>query len=100
MEYYRCPTPDLHRELERRGYHPSGSPDELAEKLQQDDEHRSTAATTVATNPVSPKSLPKWRLLPESGMTAPITLLVNECKLSLFLSPFPITDPQASSTGP
>lgn len=48
-DYYHCTPQELWQEVERRGYRPLGSHDELSEGLTRDDHVRGTGATTVAT---------------------------------------------------
>jgi hypothetical protein len=80
MNYYNCSIEGLRRELQRRGYEPHGSRDQLGESLQEDDERRGVEATTVTQEvlgPFVPRSLHLSRTS-EFGKIASASSLVNE----------------------
>lgn len=80
MDYYQCLIEELRRELQRRGYGPYGSHDQLSESLQADDEVRGSEATTVTTGYFTafvPRDINMVRTV-EFGQAFPATQLVNQ----------------------
>lgn len=80
MAYYSCPIEGLYNEIRRRGFVPSGTPDQLSEGLKKDEETRGAEATTIRTENLGlfvPRELNVARTA-EFGHTAPAGSLVNE----------------------
>ena len=80
MDYYSCQIEELRKEIQRRGYTPYGTGDQLSESLTKDDDTRGADATTVKTedpDQVIPRELNSLRMT-KFGQSAPAALLVNE----------------------
>jgi hypothetical protein len=83
MIYYRCSLDELHLEAQHRGYTTLGSPDQISEALEKDDNNRGTEATTVATRAMGLYVPRQHNLMrtSEFGQSVPARLLVDESKL-------------------
>lgn len=94
MDYYRCSTEALRRELERRHFATYGSHDMLSEQLRADDDRKGSEATTVRTEGSSvfaPREINFTRTV-EFGRTVPATQLANQSMYTAIPTTIHLTD--------